>query len=231
LSGPRMVGGLAEHGGVARRSVCREERVFEEIGTAAVTLPNDRGATQERFFFLKVCECGSSSGTSGGQGSRPSQEAERIPLLSWRIGRQVRAAMGGEKALERDPRAELRRSKERRTGLRARVRRLDAWRRLKRPVRGGGDRVNPTSVGRDETSPARRRAKQDVEGVRIPKDVTCRRWNLRVIRAPSVACAEGEYRTPGEVRAPIATACAASRQKCFEERNKVMKGDPSTLNA
>jgi len=52
-----------------------------------------------------------------------------------------------------------------------------------------------------------------------------------VKRAPSVVCAEGDYRTPGEVRAPIATVCAACWQMCFEERNKAMKGDPSTLNA
>lgn len=35
--------------------------------------------------------------------------------------------------------------------------------------------MNPMSVGRDETSPAGRRAKQHVEGVRIPRDGTCRR--------------------------------------------------------
>jgi len=75
----------------------------------------------------EVGECSSTSGTSGGQGSRPSQEAENIPILSRRNtpkhqagvvratgrglpevqgrkpGRKVRAARRGEKALEKDP--------------------------------------------------------------------------------------------------------------------------------
>lgn len=73
------------------------------------------------------------------------------------------------------PRAELRRSKERRTGENAEAGLPDASKRPTRLVRDGGARVNPRSVGRDETSPARRRAKQDVEGVRNPEDGTCRR--------------------------------------------------------
>jgi len=83
--------------------------------------------------------------------------------------------MRGEKALERDP--------ERSSGVRKndgreeslRVTQPDVSKRLTRLVRDGGDRVNPMSVERDETSPFRCRAKQDVEGVRIPRDGTCRR--------------------------------------------------------
>jgi len=51
------------------------------------------------------------------------------------------------------------------------------------------------------------------------------------MRAPSIACAEGENRIPGEVRAPIATVCAACRQKCFEEQKKAQEDDLSMLNA
>jgi len=201
-------------GDLEDQPVCRPEWFFAEIGTAAVTLPNDRGATQRSFSFRSrrvqanirnLRRAGISplargrehpdpflaaraQARVGSGGEAPGNQFSEAPngrrlgkpdVVRSSAGEDVRVRNPGSRDRGESPgeetRAELRRSKGRRTGTNARAIEPDASKRLTRLVRGGGDRVNPRSVGRDETSPARRRAKQDVEGVRIPRDGTCRR--------------------------------------------------------
>jgi hypothetical protein len=176
LSGPRMHGGLAEDSG--RKAGCLQEReTLRRDRETAVTLWTVEGQPRSTRR-AEVGEFDGASRTSGGQGSRPAQAAEKNRFSrgedseapgacgsgnrSWRAqvqgrrsGRKARAAAGGENALEKDP---VRSSAARKSGGRgagARASRPRSLETAERSGREGGGRVNPTSVGRDETSPAR----------------------------------------------------------------------------
>jgi len=145
LSGPRMVGGLAEHGTSQDALVCRDERVLRRDRDGAVTLPIDRGATQKslasrsrrvRQLIRNLRRAGISPLARGREnpdpfvakdfeapgGCRPGNRTWLTQVQGRMSGRQVRAAMGGEKALERDPE---RSSVARKSGGRERTRERD----------------------------------------------------------------------------------------------------------